>query len=199
MVGSDGRFSGSAASGSNQHASPRLHQSDCARNGNRAPGDYPNARLQMLGDASRQLEQNQQDPAPLQQAMLAASQSEKNAREEKWRSRCEEAHMERQAGHLLAANDLILQILVENESFPDAQRELSELQSQIRRTLDSGEGATVIDRFALEGFYAYGQAIMPRPPIPGASFTRSSNRLTRVPNPRAVRRTFISLSTRRLL
>jgi len=115
-------------------------------------------RLQMLGDASRQLEQNQQDPAPLQQAMLAASQSEKNAREEKWRSRCEEAHMERQAGHLLAANDLILQILVENESFPDAQRELSELQSQIRRTLDSGEGATVIDRFALEGFYAYGQA-----------------------------------------
>jgi len=115
-------------------------------------------RLQMLGAASHQLEKTRQDAGPLQQAILATNQSEKNAQDEKWRSRCEEARMERRAGHLLAANDLILQILAENESFTDAQQELSELQSQIRRTLDSGEGASITERFALEGFYSYGQA-----------------------------------------
>jgi tetratricopeptide (TPR) repeat protein len=115
-------------------------------------------RLQMLGAASHKLEEAQQDPGPLQQAILAAGRSERNAQENTWRSRCEEARMERTSGHLLAANDLILQVLAENGSFEDAQRELSELQSRIRRTLDSGESATVMERFALEGFYAYGQA-----------------------------------------
>ena len=115
-------------------------------------------RLQMLGAASRQLEETRRDAGPLQRAILATSQSEKIAQDEKWRSRCEEARMERQAGHLLAANDMVLQILSDNGSFPEAQRELSELQSQIRRTLDSGESASVMERFALEGFYAYGQA-----------------------------------------
>jgi hypothetical protein len=115
-------------------------------------------RLQWLETASDEIEKTRGDTTPLRQAILATNESEKKTREQKWRSRCEEARMERQSGHLLAANDLILQILMENDSFPDAQRELSELQSQIRRTLDSREGASVMERFALEGFYAYGQA-----------------------------------------
>lgn len=115
-------------------------------------------RLQMLGDASRELEQQRRDPGPVQQAILAAGQSEKKAQEDQWHSRCEEALMEREAGHWIAANDLVLKILAENDSFAEAQRELSELQSRIRQALDSGEGASVMERFALEGFYAYGQA-----------------------------------------
>jgi len=115
-------------------------------------------RLQMLSLASKHLEDTQGDPSPIQTAILDASRSEKTVQDEKWQSRCEEARMERSSGHLLNANDLILQILAENAANPDAQRELSELQSQIRRTLDSGETASVAERFALEGFYAYGQA-----------------------------------------
>jgi Tfp pilus assembly protein PilF len=115
-------------------------------------------RLEMLGDASKRVEANRQDAAPLTQAIMDTSQTEQRAQEEKWRARCEEARMERMAGHLLVANDIVLQVLGENNSFVDAQRELSELQSQIRHTLDSGSGTSIPERYALEGFYAYGQA-----------------------------------------
>ena len=115
-------------------------------------------RLQMLGAASKRLEENRRDAGALQQAILDTTQAESRARDERWRSRCEEARMERSAGRLLSANDLILQVLAENASFPEAQRELSELQSQIRRTLDSGMSASITERYALEGFYGYGQA-----------------------------------------
>jgi len=115
-------------------------------------------RLQMLGDASRHLEGQRHDAAPLEQAIIDTAQSEKIAQEEKWRSRCEEARLERLAGHLLSANDMILQVLAENGSFSEAQRELSELQSQIRQTLDAGMNTSIRERYAMEGFYAYGQA-----------------------------------------
>ena len=115
-------------------------------------------RLQMLGAASQHLQKNQRNAEPLQQAIVDASQSEKTAEDQKWAARCEEARMERQAGHLLYANDLILQILAENDSNADAQRELSEIQSQIRQTLDSGTVESIVERYALEGFYAFGQA-----------------------------------------
>ncbi len=115
-------------------------------------------RLEMLGDASKRVEANRQDPALLTQAILDTTQAEKRAQEQKWHDRCEEARMQRNAGHLLAANDLILQVLAENDSFPEAQRELSELQSQIRHTLDSGSELSIAERYALQGFYAYGQA-----------------------------------------
>jgi tetratricopeptide (TPR) repeat protein len=115
-------------------------------------------RLEMLGDASKRIEANRQDPTPLTQAILDTTQTEKRAQEQKWRDRCEEARMQRNAGHLLAANDLVLQIIAENASFPEAQRELSDLQSQIRHILDTGSGLSIAERYALEGFYAYGQA-----------------------------------------
>ncbi|HVO32444.1 MAG TPA: tetratricopeptide repeat protein [Elusimicrobiota bacterium] len=115
-------------------------------------------RLQMLDDASRQLELSRQNAAPLQQAILAASESEKNAQAAQWQARCEEGRMERQAGHLEAANDLILQVLAENNSFGEAQRELSEIQTALHRSIENGEGISVVERFALEGFYAYNDA-----------------------------------------
>ncbi len=115
-------------------------------------------RLEMLGEASKHMEANKQDSSPLAQAIIDTTRTEKRAQEDKWRSRCEEARMQRNAGHLLYANNLILHVLAENSSFVDAQRELTEIQSQIRRTLDSGSSVSIADRYALEGFYAYGQA-----------------------------------------
>jgi tetratricopeptide (TPR) repeat protein len=116
------------------------------------------ARLQILGNASRSLGDGKGDPTPIEQAIMATTLSDKKSQEDKWRSRCEEADMERQAGHLLVANDLIFQVLAENDAFPEAQRELSNLQSDIRRSLDTGAGVSILEHFALEGFYAYGQA-----------------------------------------
>ena len=115
-------------------------------------------RLEMLTAASNHMEATRQDPSPLTQAIMDTSQHQKRAEDEKWIARCEEARMERKAGRLLSANDLILQVLAENSSYPEGQRELSELQSQIRHTLDSGTGVSIAERYALEGFYAFGQA-----------------------------------------
>ena len=115
-------------------------------------------RLEMLGEASKNLEANRQDSAPLTQAIIDTTQTEKRAQDEKWQARCEEARMERNAGHLLTANNLILHVLAENSTFAEAQRELSEIQSQIRHTLDANTGVSIVERYALEGFYAYGQA-----------------------------------------
>ena len=46
-------------------------------------------RLQMLGAASKRLDENRRDSGTLQQAILDTTQAEKNAREDRWRSRCE--------------------------------------------------------------------------------------------------------------
>ena len=68
------------------------------------------------------------------------------------------AQMEAQLGHLAVANDLVLQVIVQNPNDGEAQRLLSDLQSQIRQVLDSGQELPIPERRALEGFYAYGQA-----------------------------------------
>jgi hypothetical protein len=115
-------------------------------------------RLEVLGQASKQLEESRLDSSSVLQAILDTTQAEQRAQEEKWRTRCEEARLQRDLGHLPAANDLILQVLLENASFGEAQRELSEIQSQIRQTLDSGNAPSIVERYTLEGFYAYGQA-----------------------------------------
>jgi tetratricopeptide (TPR) repeat protein len=115
-------------------------------------------RLKILVEASKRLEQIPSDATRVQQAILETRLSGQTAHEDLWRSRCEEARLERTSGHLLAANDLVFQVLAENASFPEAQRELSDIQSEIRKTLDAGESPAVIERYALEGFYAFGQA-----------------------------------------
>ena len=79
-------------------------------------------RLEMLGEAAKQAEANRQDPSLLTQAIIDTTQTEKRAEEQKWSDRCEEARMQRNAGHLLAANDIIFQVLAENNSFAEAAR-----------------------------------------------------------------------------
>ncbi len=115
-------------------------------------------RLAMLDTASKHLDSNQKDSTPLHQAITDTTMAQKYTEEAKWRSRVEDARMQREGGHLLAANDIILQVLDENSSFSEAQLELTEIQSQIRHGLDSGDAGSVMERYALEGFYAYGQA-----------------------------------------
>jgi tetratricopeptide (TPR) repeat protein len=116
------------------------------------------ARLRMLSAASKRLEDNRMDSAPLQNAISDTTQADRRAREERWRSRCEEARIERDLGHLPAANDLILKVLSEEPGHAEAQRVLSELQSRLRAALDNAGGLSVPERYAYQGFYAYGQA-----------------------------------------
>ena len=68
------------------------------------------------------------------------------------------AQMEAQLGRLAVANDLVLQVIAQNPNDAEAQRLLSDLQSQIRQTLDTRKDMSVPERRTLEGFYAYGQA-----------------------------------------
>src|SRR5205807_3267515 len=56
-------------------------------------------RLEMLADAAKRAEASRQDPTLLAEAIIDTSNAEKRAKQEKWRSRCAEARMERQAGH----------------------------------------------------------------------------------------------------
>ena len=73
-------------------------------------------------------------------------------------SKCTTAQMEAQLGRLAVANDLVLQAIAQNPNDGEAQRLLSDLQSQIRQALDSRKDLSVPERRTLEGFYAYGQA-----------------------------------------
>lgn len=112
----------------------------------------------ILEDAARRLENNRQDPSSLQQALTTSAQAEQFAGEERWRLLCEEARTKRENGQLLAANALVFQVLMENAAYPEAQRELSELQSALRQAIDGGKVLGISERFAYQGFYAYGQA-----------------------------------------
>ncbi len=103
-------------------------------------------RLAMLDTASKHLDSNQKDSTPLHQAITDTTMAQKYTEEAKWRSRVEDARMQREGGHLLAANDIILQVLDENSSFSEAQLELTEIQSQIRHGLDSGDAGSVMER-----------------------------------------------------
>lgn len=117
-----------------------------------------NARLALLQEASDQLQKLEIDPTPVNRAAVETAKAGRAAEEERWLLRCEEARWERRMGHLMAAYDTLLQVLIENGGFAEAQRELSDLQSQSRRQLDHGAGLSIPERYALEGFYAYGQA-----------------------------------------
>jgi tetratricopeptide (TPR) repeat protein len=115
-------------------------------------------RLDILEDSARLSEENRQNSEALTQSLYDTVHAAELAREEGWRTRCDEARMERRAGRLFVAHDLILRVLRENNTFLEAHKELSELQSRVRHILDRGEAATIAERYALEGFYAYGQA-----------------------------------------
>jgi tetratricopeptide (TPR) repeat protein len=120
--------------------------------------DRREQRLALLEESSKHLEANRQDAAMLQAAIVDTTQAEQRARDERLRLRVEEARMKRESGQLLAANDLILQVIAENSSYAEAQRELSEVQIRLREALDRGGFGSIVERYAYEGFYAYGQA-----------------------------------------
>ncbi len=115
-------------------------------------------RLQILNEATSFARQRDENLEPLAQAFQETSSAAERAQKSKWLSACEEARLERQAGRLLSAADILLKVLSEEGSFPEAQRELSELQSQMRHALDGNAGMSIMERYAVEGFYAYGQA-----------------------------------------
>ncbi len=125
---------------------------------NEARSSTREKRLAYLSDTAQRLDENRQDSSSIQNALVHTTQAESRAREEHWRLLCEEARMKREGGQLLAANDLILQVIAENPSYGEAQRELSELQSALRSALDSGRISSIPERYTLEGFYAYGQS-----------------------------------------
>jgi tetratricopeptide (TPR) repeat protein len=115
-------------------------------------------RLDILGRASRRLESGRLDPAPIDAAILETTQAEQRQREERWQAWCEQAEVEIQMGHLFSAHDLVLKVLAENPRHVNAQRQLSDLQIHLRQALDEKTAAAPEERFAWEGFYAYGQA-----------------------------------------
>ncbi len=115
-------------------------------------------RLQVLAQTSRRLEHARLDPRPIDLAILDTTQAEERTRQERWTSWCEQADVEIQMGHLLAANDLVFRVLAENNSHAEAQRQLSDLQIRLRAALDEKLSASSEKRYAWEGFYAYGQA-----------------------------------------
>jgi len=87
---------------------------------------------------------------------VLATQAEREQAER--HSKCTMAQMEAQLGRLAAANDLVLQAIAQNPDDAEAQRLLSDLQSQIRQTLDTRKDLSIPEHRTLEGFYAYGQA-----------------------------------------
>jgi hypothetical protein len=115
-------------------------------------------RLEILESVSTRLENNRMDATALRQSILETTQAETNARQERLHAQCQMAMAEDRLGHLPAANDLVLRILAEDGNNGEAQRLLSDLQSQIHEKLDLSVDLSAPERAALEGFYAYGQA-----------------------------------------
>ena len=118
-------------------------------------------RLAILSGASRLLGNNSRiglDSRPVDRALQETTSAEAQHQKDDWHARCGMALIEAQLGHLPAANDIVLQIISENPSFAEAQRLLSDLQSQIHNSLETRTDLPVAERQALQGFYAFGQA-----------------------------------------
>jgi tetratricopeptide (TPR) repeat protein len=114
-------------------------------------------RLAILRGASEAAEPVN-EAAPLRQAADDVEHAKAYQKERELNAKIEEARVQRGLGHLPAANDLVFQVLQERPDYASAQRELSELQSRLRAALDRAESVNVTERYALEGFYAFGQA-----------------------------------------
>src|SRR5437016_7558536 len=115
-------------------------------------------RLTMLIDTSKRMENNRVETKLVDSAVADITHSEQRNNEERWNRWLEEAKVERQQGHLLAANDLVLRIISEKPDQVGAQKELSLLQSDIHEALEKSSDLLIQERYALEGFYAYGQS-----------------------------------------
>ena len=91
-------------------------------------------------------------------AIRSLTGSDDGQKEDRWHEKLEQARMHKDLGQLLPANDLVLQILAEKPDHREALVELSDLQSRLRKILDTGALLNLEERYAYEGFYAYGQA-----------------------------------------
>src|SRR5258706_9422060 len=67
--------------------------------------------LTMLTDSAQRLGANRLNPDLVEAAVADMTHSEERHHEERWGRWLEEAKVERQQGHLLAANDLVLRII----------------------------------------------------------------------------------------
>jgi tetratricopeptide (TPR) repeat protein len=115
-------------------------------------------RLSMLSGTTQRLATNRLNYDPIEAAVADMTHSEERNHEERWNRWLEEAKVEHAERHLLAANDIVLRIINEKPSHEGAQKELSQLQSDIRTALDKDGSLLVQERYALQGFYAYGQS-----------------------------------------
>lgn len=116
------------------------------------------ARVNLLDAGAKALEDSLQDSTLLTRAIADTTQADARAQDDRWHARCEEARVQRLNGHLLIANDVVLRVLAENPSYAEAQRELSDLQSALKHALDQAGALTMEERYAYQGFYAYGQS-----------------------------------------
>jgi len=117
-------------------------------------------RLNMLTDTSERLKFERMDARPVDQALATVSHKDTDRQELRWERWLEEAKVARQLGHLLNANELVLHIIAEKHDHREAQQELSILQSDLHHALDTSTDLLVDERYAYEGFYAYGQQDM---------------------------------------
>lgn len=114
--------------------------------------------LALLDKAANRLESSHLDATNLRQDVADSRQAAANVRADRWHAQCQMAVAEDRLGHLEAANDIVFRVLAEDSGNAEAQRILSDLQSQIHETLELSSTLSAIERAALEGFYAYGQA-----------------------------------------
>jgi len=96
--------------------------------------------------------------AQVNAALTSVAGAEDQKKEKRWLEKLEQARTHKELGQLLPANDLVLQVLAEKSNHQEALRELSDLQSRLRQALNSPTLLALDERYAYEGFYAYGQA-----------------------------------------
>ncbi len=120
-------------------------------------------RLEILETMSVRLENNRLDATGLRRAITETAQAEANARTERWHAQCQMAAAEIRLGHLPAANDLVLRVLAEEGNYGEAQRLLSDLQSQIHEKLDLSTELSAVERAVLtKENHAYREALQGR-------------------------------------
>ena len=93
-------------------------------------------RLMMLASASQVLDAKRMDSLPVEQALQRTTALEADHESFQRHAQCTMAQMEAQLGHLAVANDLVLKVITDHPNDAEAQRLLSDLQSQIRQALD---------------------------------------------------------------
>jgi tetratricopeptide (TPR) repeat protein len=115
-------------------------------------------RLAMLSQTSKRLESARMDSTRVDQAINDATQKEVREETQNRHSSCIMAQMEEHLGHLESANDLVLHVIADDPSNVEAQRLLSDLQTDLHNALETKKDVSPAERFALQGFYSYGQA-----------------------------------------